>query len=217
MEVVHRHERARGDDGDWQGLEGTGEMSAPPSALHFVVPGEAIAAETGFLRGHNTYMAEPVGADGPAVLTSSVCGVVERVNKLVCARPVKSRYFPEVGDVVVGRVIEVASSQRWRVEIHARCVATLALAAVNLPGGVQRRRTEEDALHMRAILKEGDLITAEVQSLTSDNVPLLHTRSTRYGKLTHGVCRPPSPSHSALVNLLAHTPMCLDLCPHRSW
>ena len=188
MEVIHRHDRARGDDGDWQGLEGTGELDAAPSTLHFVVPGEPIAAEAGFLRGHNTYMAEAADGAGAAVLTSSVCGAVERVNKLVCARPVRSRYFPEVGDVVVGRVVEVAPSQRWRVEICARCVATLALAAVNLPGGVQRRRTEEDALHMRAILKEGDLITAEVQSLSSDNVPLLHTRSSRYGKLTQGVC-----------------------------
>ena len=188
VKVIHRHDRAAGDDGDWLGFEGTGEMDAPPSSLHFVVPGEAIPAEAGFLRGHNTYLAEDSTTGGHPVLTSSVCGAVERVNKLVCARPVNSRYFPEVGDVVVGRVVEVAPSQRWRVEINSRCIATLALAAVNLPGGVQRKRTEEDALHMRSILKEGDLITAEIQAINSDNVPLLHARSSRYGKLTQGVC-----------------------------
>lgn len=188
LKVIHRLDRAAGDDGDWLGFEGTGELSAAPSTLHYVVPGEAIPAETGFLRGHNTYMAEGTAPGSQPVLTSSVCGAVERVNKLVCARPVKSRYFPEVGDVVVGRVVEVVPSQRWRVDINSRCIATLALAAVNLPGGVQRKRTEEDALHMRSILKEGDLITAEIQAINSDNVPLLHARSSRYGKLTQGVC-----------------------------
>ena len=54
---------------------------------------------------------------------------------------------------------------------------------------------------MRAILKEGDLITAEVQSLTSDNVPLLHTRSTRYGKLTHGVCCGAPPHSLSLIHI----------------
>jgi exosome complex component RRP4 len=60
---------------------------------------------------------------------------VERVNKLITVRPLKARYMPEVGDVVVGRITEVAAN-RWRVDINARSDAHLFLSGVNLPGGV---------------------------------------------------------------------------------
>ncbi len=40
-------------------------------------------------------------------MIASVCGVVERVNKLISVRPYKSRYVPKIGDVVIGRVTDV--------------------------------------------------------------------------------------------------------------
>ena len=40
-------------------------------------------------------------------MIASVCGIVERVNKLISVRPMKSRYIPKIGDVVVGRVVSV--------------------------------------------------------------------------------------------------------------
>ena len=74
----------------------------------------------GLHRGHGTYASE-------GNLVASVAGVVERVNKLICVRPLRSRwvgswgtydvhlcsalitfrYNGEIGDVVVGRIIEV--------------------------------------------------------------------------------------------------------------
>lgn len=47
-----------------------------------------------------------------------------------------SRYTPEVGDLVIGRIVEVGSS-RWKVDANARQDAVLMLSSVNLPGGVQ--------------------------------------------------------------------------------
>jgi exosome complex component RRP4 len=38
----------------------------------------------------------------------------------------------------------------------------LNLTAINLPGGIQRRKDEEDKLRMREQFVEGDLIVAEV-------------------------------------------------------
>ena len=175
---------------------------------------------------------------------ATTCGVVERVNKLVSVRPLRSRYGAEVGDVVVGRVLEVSrarqqrcataerapsgrsapraaaaqalaeppawpacptwvgrgsswpvgwrrragqggrvvpplspshrqppltvrlpaaraqvAGKRWRVDLGSKGEATLLLSAVNLPGGVQRRRTAEDELNMRALFAEGDAIS----------------------------------------------------------
>jgi exosome complex component RRP4 len=86
-------------------------------------------------------------------LLASVSGVVERVNKLVSVRPLRSRYTGEVGDVVVGRIVEVntfptffffsqcsqVGQKRWRVDVNAKQDAVLLLSAINLPGGVQVR------------------------------------------------------------------------------
>jgi exosome complex RNA-binding protein Rrp4 len=47
-----------------------------------------------------------------------------------------SRYTPEVGDLVIGRIVEVGPS-RWKVDANARQDAILMLSSVNLPGGIQ--------------------------------------------------------------------------------
>ena len=51
---------------------------------------------------------------GDAKLYSSVAGIVEKINKLVCVRALKTRYNGEVGDIIVGRVKEV-QQKRWKV------------------------------------------------------------------------------------------------------
>src|SRR5690348_4004035 len=110
----------------------TQSCSGASSALlqSIVVPGSALIADAGYLRGHGTYV-----QDG--ALTASVAGIVERVNKLVTVRTLRSRYTGEVGDVVVGRVREVGS-KRWRVDVGSRQDAVLMLSSVNLEGGEQR-------------------------------------------------------------------------------
>lgn len=41
-------------------------------------------------------------------LVATVCGVVDKVNKLITVRTLHRRYAPEVGDIVLGRVTEVS-------------------------------------------------------------------------------------------------------------
>lgn len=50
-------------------------------------------------------------------MISCICGVVERVNKLISVRPLRSRYVGDVGDVVVGRITQVGV-KRWLVDIQ---------------------------------------------------------------------------------------------------
>ncbi|CAD7700637.1 unnamed protein product [Ostreobium quekettii] len=169
---------------DWLSLCHAGLSAAGASHLGaptFVCVGDAIEIDPaqGFLRGHGTHV-DPNGA-----LRASVCGVLQRINKLVVVRPLKSRYIAETGDVVVGRVTSIAG-RRWKVDLHTRQRAELSLAAVILPGGIQRRRTAEDELNMRGVFKEGDLISAEVQAVRGDGSVNLHTRSARYGLLGEG-------------------------------
>jgi exosome complex component RRP4 len=146
---------------------------------NLMTPGDVITSDTGFMRGHGTFLED-------SELRASVAGVIERVNKLICVRPLKSRYNGEIGDVVVGRIIEVGQ-KRWKVDIKAKLDSVLQLSSVNLPGGELRRRCEEDERSMRAYLVEGDLISAEVQNIFSDGSISLHTRSLKYGKLGQGV------------------------------
>ncbi|XP_072816396.1 exosome complex component RRP4 isoform X2 [Vicugna pacos] len=142
---------------------------------HLVVPGDTITTDTGFMRGHGTYM-------GEEKLIASVAGPVERVNKLICVKALKTRYNGEVGDIVVGRITEV-QQKRWKVETNSRLDSVLLLSSMNLPGGELRRRSAEDELAMRGFLQEGDLISAEVQAVFSDGAVSLHTRSLKYGKV----------------------------------
>jgi exosome complex component RRP4 len=144
------------------------------TGVKIVSPGEVVSTDTsGYLKGHGTMVSE----DGKYIV-ATVAGVVERVNKLLTVRPLKSRYFPSVGDVVVGRVVEVGN-KRWKVDLQGRQNASLLLSAVYLPGGVQRRKTEEDLLQMRQLFTEQDVIVAEVQQIYHDSHIALQTRSAR--------------------------------------
>ncbi|KAJ1730929.1 Exosome complex component rrp4 [Coemansia biformis] len=143
-----------------------------------VTPGSAITSDPGFIRGHGTF------GEGPTIY-SSVAGVIERINKLVSVRSLKQRYGGEIGDIVVGRITEVAA-KRWRVDVNSRQDGVLLLSSINLPGGIQRRKSESDELQMRTFFSEGDLVFAEVQSYFADGALSLHTRSIQYGKLRNG-------------------------------
>ncbi len=106
-----------------------------------------------------------------------------QIDRLIYVKPLKARYHPEVGDVVVGRIASVDST-KWRVDINSAHYASLLLTAINLPGGEQRRRSEEDKLRMREFYMENELLSGEVQSIGAhDGSANLHTRNLKYGKV----------------------------------
>lgn len=105
----------------------------------------------------------------------------------------------------MARIVKVMQ-KRWKVDINASLEGVLLLSSINLPTGelvsyivasikksncfisvinylLQRRRSAEDELAMREILKEGDVISAEIQSVYNDGTLALHTRSVKYGKV----------------------------------
>ena len=93
-----------------------------------------------------------------------------------------SPYKPEVGDVIVGRVLSV-DKKSWRVDINAQRDANLNLTAINLPRGEQRRRSEDDAMQMRIYFEENDLLSGEVQQTHQDGGVNIQTRNLKYGKV----------------------------------
>ena len=104
---------------------------------------------------------------------------------MLSTNPLRARYTPSIGDLIVGRIVAVEKS-RWRVDIAAPLLAQLALSSINLPGGLLRRRTGADELQMRQYLQEGDLIVAEVGEVNRDGGAGLNARSLKYGKLRDG-------------------------------
>lgn len=143
----------------------------------YMGPGDVVTRETDVLRGHGT-------TNRAGELTATLSGTVERINKLVKVNPPKSRYVGEVGDIIVGRVSEVLP-RRWKVDINATAVATLRLDNVQLENNEQRKRTADDDLNMREYLREGDLVSAEIQEYKQDRSIMLQCR-TRNGKLEAG-------------------------------
>ncbi|KAK1246674.1 hypothetical protein MKX08_000476 [Trichoderma sp. CBMAI-0020] len=146
-----------------------------------LTPGTVITSNSQWMRGHGTYV--PLNTSS---ITSSLAGTLTRTNKLLSVRPLRARYNPEIGDLVVGRIVEV-QAKRWRVDVAAAQLAILQISAINLPGGILRKRTETDELQIRSFFAEGDLLVAEVQQLHQDGAASLHTRSLKYGKLRNGV------------------------------
>ncbi|EZF35659.1 exosome complex component [Trichophyton mentagrophytes] len=148
-----------------------------------VTPGEIITDDPQWMRGHGTFT--------PAVppttnIIATVAGTVLKTNKLLSVYPLRARYTPEIGDLVVGRIVEV-QSKRWKVDVSAPLLAQLPLSAINLPGGILRKRTAADELQIRSFFNEGDLVVAEVQTVHGDGAASLHTRSLKYGKLRNGL------------------------------
>ena len=162
-------------------LDGDVAMTAHQADTDLVTPGELITDDPQWMRGHGTYIPPATTS-----ITSSVAGTVTKTNKLLSVRPIRARYTPEVGDLVVGRIVEV-QAKRWRVDVGSTQLAALPLSAINLPGGILRKRTETDELQIRTFFAEGDLLVAEVQQLFGDGGAVLHTRSLKYGKLRNGV------------------------------
>ena len=116
------------------------------------------------------------------IIYAALAGHVKTISKLVTVSPLNSPYRPEIGHVVIARIIAV-DKKSWRVNMNGLRDGVLNLAAINLPQGEQRRRSEEDSLQMRKHFTENDLLSGEVQQIFNDGSINIHTRNLKYGKV----------------------------------
>ena len=70
-----------------------------------VTPGTPLIPASGFMQGHGTFISS-TELPQPFLVANSL-GQVERVNRLVSVKPIRSKYIADVGDLVVGSIIEV--------------------------------------------------------------------------------------------------------------
>lgn len=157
----------------------------PSRATQILTPGQTVTTDPQWMRGHGTFVSANSELDDDTTIRSTLAGTLQKTNKLLSIVPLRARYTPEIGDLVVGRIVEV-QSRRWKVDIAAPLLANLLLSSINLPGGILRKRTSVDELNVRSYFSEGELVVAEVRELFQDGSASLHTRSLRYGKLRNG-------------------------------
>lgn len=170
------------EDGSPMDIDIDGLPSGHSQSTQIITPGQIITTDTQWMRGHGTFAA---ANDASSAIRSTLAGTIQKTNKLISVVPLRARYNPEIGDLVIGRIVEV-QSRRWKVDVAAPVLAVLQLSSINLPGGALRKRTSVDELNIRSFFGEGELIVAEVQSLFQDGSAALHTRSLKYGKLKNG-------------------------------
>ena len=65
--------------------------------MRIVTPGDYID-ESGFIAGHGTY-------EHDNKIFASLAGVVHRMNKVICVKSLKKGFMPDIGDVIVGRIV----------------------------------------------------------------------------------------------------------------
>jgi exosome complex component RRP4 len=136
-----------------------------------VTPGEMLA-EGDYLAGKNTY------AENSKIYASRI-GLADCNNKQVNVVALRSFYFPKVGDVVIGTVLEVGFNG-WTVDIKAPYTALLRASEVlSRPFKPQNDELSE-------VLTGGDLIVAKIASYDRAHDPQLTVGEPGLGKITRG-------------------------------
>jgi exosome complex component RRP4 len=136
-----------------------------------VTPGDLLA-EDDYTAGDNTYK-----EDGK--IYASRVGLVEYKNREVFVVALKAFYVPYIGDMVIGKVVEIGLGS-WIIDIKAPYPAVLrASDAFNRPFKPQR----DD---MPSILDVGDLVMGKIIAYDRTRAPMLTIREPELGKVARG-------------------------------
>ncbi len=136
-----------------------------------VTPGDLLA-DGDFEAGRNTYKID-------SKIYACKLGLVEYKGRIVNVVALNTFYIPSVGDLVIGKIVEV-NLHGWTVDINSPYLATLRASDVfNKPYKPQKDELSE-------ILDIGDLIQAKIIAFDRTRDPLLTIREAGLGKITHG-------------------------------
>jgi exosome complex component RRP4 len=136
-----------------------------------VTPGELLA-EGDYSAGSNAY------AENNKIYASRI-GLADSENKRINVVALRSFYFPKVGDIVIGTVLEVGFSG-WTVDIKAPYTALLRAS------DVLSRPFKPQNDELSQVLNQGDLIVAKIASYDRAHDPQLTVGEPGLGKITRG-------------------------------
>ncbi|MFQ6094842.1 MAG: exosome complex RNA-binding protein Rrp4 [Candidatus Bathyarchaeia archaeon] len=135
-----------------------------------VTPGDLLA-EGDYIAGSNTYK------EGDRIHASRL-GLVNYEDRRVYVVALNAFYVPSVGDLVIGKVVEV-NVNSWIVDINAPYPAVLRASDV-----LNRFKPQRNDLSR--IFDTGDVILAKVLAYDRTRDPLLTVREPGLGKINRG-------------------------------
>ena len=144
-----------------------------------IAEGEEYRVGTGVIKDGTTYR-------------STVVGMFTGSGKQLSVRAFNSRYIPKVGDLVIGKIIDVSLTS-WRVDIRAPYDGLL------LGSNAVRRRIDPVKEDIRKIFDIGDAIKAKIISFDRTKDPSLSTKESDLGKLKEGRIVEISPSRVSRI------------------
>ena len=136
-----------------------------------VIPGELLA-EGDYRAGRHTYQEDKK-------IYASIVGLSNHVGRNVYVVALKGCYFPQIGDLVIGKIIDMRLGS-WIADINAPYTANLFASDVfDRPFNSRK----ED---MTRVFNIGDLVLAKVKSFDRTRDPSLTTRESGLGRIVHG-------------------------------
>ncbi len=148
------------------------EGAAPPIVKdrEVVVPGQVLCVGLDYLPSNGTVRR------GDAI-AASVLGLANFQGRLVSIIPLSGRYMPMVGDVVVGKVIDILLTG-WRLEINSAYSAVLSI--VNTQGYIRKGEDLTKYYHI------GDFLLTRIITVTSQNLIDVTMKAPGMRRLTGG-------------------------------
>ena len=143
-------------------------MAEESKEREIITPGEIIVSGDEYLPGEGTRR------EGNDVVASRF-GLAELSGRLVKIIPLSGTYYPRVGNVVIGRVVDVTFNG-WLIDINAPYSSFLSLS--EYPKYIKTDLTE--------FLDIGDMVACKVIGVKTKGVDLT-VRARGFGKLENGI------------------------------
>jgi len=137
----------------------------------FVVPGDEIISSIDFLPGRNCFR------DGNSICAKRL-GIVNLDGRVISVIPLTGVYFPRVGDMVIGEVMDIQSNG-WVVGINSAHDAYLPLSGV-------REFIDTSKTDLSRVYGMGEVIYARIGSVVSGNSIHLSMQDPRCRKFRSG-------------------------------
>lgn len=166
-----------------------------------VTPGDLIA-EGDYIAGDNTYKEDNK-------LYATRVGLVDQGDNKLSVVALKAFYIPIVGDLVIGKVVEVGFNG-WSLDINAPYIAMLrASDALDRPFKAQKDDLTE-------VFDVGDLILCKIIAYDRTQDPLVTVREPSLGKITRGQVTQVTPTKiprvigrkGSMISMLKHETDC---------
>lgn len=136
----------------------------------FVVPGDEIVRSLDFVPGKHCFR------NGDAIVAKRL-GLVSVSGRIVSVIPLSGRYVPQVGDMVIGKVVEIQPNG-WILDISAPYDAYLPLSGV-------REYIDTTKTTLGSIYGVGDYLYGNVHVASGTSIHI-SMQDTRARKLTSG-------------------------------